>query len=134
MRSKTIVFQQAGIIVPGQILCTAVMFGVFAILGRLSPSVVLGGITGAFIATANFFLMSLSVCRAADMAESQNAAGGQRLIQLSYMGRMLGLFLILLLCAKSGLCNLFALILPLVFTRPILTLAEIFKKKGDAAA
>ena len=94
----------------------------------------LGGIVGGLIATANFFFMSLFVTLAADKAEAQDVAGGQKLIQLSYMGRMLALFLILFLCAKSGKFHLLALVIPLVFTRPILTVSELFKKKGGNAA
>ena len=68
---------------------------------------------------------------AADKAENQDITGGQKLIQLSYMGRMLGMFLVLIVLAKSGYCHVLALVLPLAFTRPILTIAEIFKTKGE---
>jgi hypothetical protein len=37
---------------------------------------------------------------------------------------------VLFLCAKSGLFDVVALVLPLVFVRPILAIAEFFKKKG----
>ena len=39
------------------------------------------------------------------------------------------LFLVLFACAKSGLFNKIALVVPLVFVRPTLTLAEFFRKK-----
>ena len=45
-----------------------------------------------------------------------------------------GLFLILVLCAKSGIFNLIALVIPLVFTRPILTITEKYNKKGGNEA
>ena len=38
--------------------------------------------------------------------------------------------LTLFACAKSGVFNLFALVLPLVFVRPVLTIAEFFRKTG----
>ena len=66
--------------------------------------------------------------------EAQDITGGQKLIQLSYSGRMLVLFLLLFLCAKSGRFHVLALAIPLVFTRPILTVSELFKKKGGNAA
>ena len=37
---------------------------------------------------------------------------------------------VLILCAKSGYFDVIALVLPLVFVRPILTIKEFFKKKG----
>ena len=134
MESRKFVFRQTGILAAGQALCTAAMIGVFALIGKFDTSVLLGGIVGGLIATANFFFMSLFVTLAADKAEAQDVAGGQKLIQLSYMGRMLALFLILFLCAKSGKFHLLALVIPLVFTRPILTVSELFKKKGGNAA
>ena len=48
----------------------------------------------------------------------------------SYILRLLVLFVILFACAKSGVFNLIALVLPLVFVRPTLTVAEFFRKKG----
>ena len=40
------------------------------------------------------------------------------------------LALILVGCALSGWFDLIALVLPLLFVRPILTIAEFFRKKG----
>lgn len=131
MNSKNTAFQETRPILLGQILCTAAMIAVFAVLGYYQRSVLLGGIAGAVIATANFFFMSFFANRAADKAEAQDVAGGQKLIQLSYMGRMLGMFLALIVLAKSGFCHPLSLVLPLAFTRPILTIAEIFNKKGE---
>ena len=130
MESRKFVFQQTGLVAAGQVVCTAVMIAVFALIGKYHTSVLLGGIVGALISTANFFFMSLFANLAADKAEAQDIAGGQKLIQLSYMGRMAGLFLVLFLCAKSGVFHLLALVIPLVFTRPILTVSELFNKKG----
>lgn len=130
MESRKFVFQQTGLVAAGQAICTAAMIGVFALIGKYDASVLLGGIVGALVSTANFFIMSLCADLAADKAEAQDIAGGQKLIQFSYMGRMLGLFLVLFLCAKSGMFNVITLAVPLIFTRPILTFSEFFKKKG----
>lgn len=134
MESRNFLFRQTATVALGQALCSAAMLGVFALLGKYDTAVLWGGILGAAIATANFFFLSLSAVYAADRAEKQDVAGGQKLIQLSYMGRMAGLFLVLFLCAKSGICNLIALVIPLVFTRPILTISEFLRKKGGADA
>ena len=134
MTSKNTAFRETAPVLLGQLLCTAVMIGIFALAGKYQLSVLLGGLVGALIATANFFIMSFVANLAADKAEAQDVAGGQKMIQLSYMGRMLGMFLVLILCAKSGYFHVLALVLPLAFTRPILTIAEIFKKKGENKA
>ena len=130
MESRKIVWHQTLWVAAGQVICTAAMIGIFALLGKFDVSVLLGGIVGAAIATANFFFMSLFATLAADKAEAQDVAGGQKMIQLSYMGRMLGMFLVLILCAKSGLFHVLTLVIPLVFTRPVLTVSEYVQKKG----
>ena len=134
MKSKNTAFQETASVAIGQVLCTAAMIAVFALVGKYSLSVLLGGLLGAAVATANFFIMSFVANLAADKAEAQDVAGGQKLIHLSYLGRMIGMFLVLILCAKSGYFHPLALVLPLAFTRPILTIAELFKKKGENKA
>ena len=133
MDSKKLLLKQTGIIALGQAVCIALMAGVFAILGRLDSSVILGGLVGAAVSTANFFFMALFADRAADKAQQQDVAGGQKLVQLSYMGRLIVMFAVLALCAKSGYFHVLALVLPLAFNRPILTLVEFFRKKGSVA-
>lgn len=131
MKSNNTTFRDTAVVALGQLLAAAAMIALFAVLGKYTTAVLLGGLAGAAVATANFFLMAYFANRAADMAEQQDIAGGQKLVQLSYMGRMLGTFLVLILCAKSGYFHPLALVLPLAFTRPVLTIAELFKKKGE---
>ena len=131
MESRKLVFSQTLMVLAGDILLSAIMVGIFALAGHFDRSALLGAVVGALLATANFFLMALSADCAADKAEKQNVKGGQTLIQLSYIGRLIGLFLVLVLCALTKIFNLFALVIPLVFTRPILTVSEFLKKKGE---
>ena len=107
------------------------MVGIFALLGRYDTAVLLGAAFGSILATANFFFMAMGAMIAADKAEAQNVKGGQATIHTSYILRMAGLFIIMLALIKSGLCNAIALVLPLVFTRLILTVSEFFRKPGD---
>ena len=109
MKSKNTAFRTTFFVATGQLVCTLAMAGVFALLGKFDGSVRRGGLVGAAIATANFFLMSWFANLAADKAENQDVAGGQKLIQLSYMGRMAGMFLVLALCAKNGRFHVLAL-------------------------
>ncbi len=130
MDAKKHLYQQTAVISLGQILCVAAMTGIFALLGKFNISVVLGGLVGAAVAIGNFFIMALFANRAGDKAQQQDVAGGQKLIQLSYFGRLIGMFAVLALCAKSGYFHVLTLVLPLAFNRPILTLAEFLQKKG----
>ena len=134
MNNRKYIFSQTAIILIGELVLSALMTGVFASLGYFDLSVVLGALAGSLIATTNHLVLMLGVLAAASKAEKQDVKGGQMLVQMSYMGRLLGLFLILVLCAKSDIFNLLALVIPLVFTRPVLTIAEYFNKKGGNEA
>lgn len=131
MDSKKIVFHETIIVLIGEVICVPAMIGIFALMGYFDRSVLLGGIAGALIAILNFFLMAVCTSLAADKAEQQDVKGGQALLQSSYLVRLVLLFVLLFACAKSGMMNLIALVLPLVFVRPIITIAEFFRKKGD---
>lgn len=130
MESRNFVFKETAIVALGEGIGVALMLAVFALLGYFDLTVLLGGIIGGILAVGNFFLMSYFAVKAADKAQNQDVAGGQKLVQLSYMGRMIGLLAILVLCAKSGWFHVLALAIPLVFPRPALTVAELIQKKG----
>ena len=130
MDSKKLVWRETGIVAAGVLLCTAVMVGVFAMLGKYDVSVLLGGAAGALLAVGNFFFMAVGITLAADKAEKQEVNAGKLLARNSYMLRLLVLAVLLFACAKSGIFNLIALVLPLVFVRPTLTISEFFRKTG----
>lgn len=129
--SRKIVFQETAVVLIGQIVCVAVMFGIYALLGRFAMPVLLGGIVGGVLATANFFFMAVGATLAADKAEQDDVKGGKAMIHSSYMIRLVVLVVVLFACAKSGYFDLLALLLPLVFTRPILSVGEFFRKSGE---
>lgn len=134
MDSRKIVFKETVVVAIGQAVCVAVMIAVFAMLGYYDTSVLLGGIFGGVLATANFLFMAIGTSLAADKAENQDVKGGKALLQNSYLLRTVVLFVLLFAAARSGLCNAIALVLPLIFVRPILTVGEFFRKKEDAEA
>ncbi len=131
MDSRKIVLKETAVVAIGQVICVAIMLGVFALLGRFDRTVLLGGIVGGVLAIANFFFMSVGAMIAADKAEAQNVKGGNATIQISYLARLAVLFLLLFAFVKSGLCDVFAIVLPLVFVRPTITVAEFFRKSGE---
>ena len=134
MESRKFVYRETALVAIGQAICVAVMIGIFALLGHFDMTVLWGGIAGGILAVLNFFFMAVGATLAADKAEEQNVKGGQATIQISYIVRMVLLFVILFALVKSGLCNVIAAVLPLVFTRPILSIGEFFRKSGDMKA
>lgn len=134
MDSRKELFRQTLTVALGVALCAAVMVGVFALLGYFDMTVVWGALAGSLIAVGNFFAMGMTTTLAAEKAANQDVKGGQALISLSYMVRMALMLVALIVCGKSGLFNVIALAIPLVFVRPVLTVAEFFEKKGDNEA
>ena len=131
MDSRKIVFTQTGIVAAGVLIGVAAMIGIFALLGMFDSAVLLGGGVGGVLAILNFFAMAIGASLAADKAEAQDVSGGKRLLQTSMLVRYGLLFLVLFACAKSGLFNKIALVVPLIFVRPTLTVAEFFRKKEE---
>ncbi len=130
MDARKLVLRQTGILALGLGICTAAVMGIFALLGRFDRSVLLGSIFGLLLALGNFFFMAITASLAADKAEQQDVKGGMQIMRGSYPLRMLILAVLLVVLAKTGLCNLIALVLPLALVRPVLTVAEFFDKKG----
>lgn len=129
-QSRKYVLKETLIVLLGEGIALALMFGVYALLGKIGIPVLLGGIVGAVLAVGNFFFMAVVVTLAADKAEQQDAEGGKKLVKGSYPIRILALAAILFLCGRSGCFDILALVLPLLFVRPILTITEFFRKKG----
>ena len=131
MDSRKIVYQETAVVAIGEAICVALMLVVFALLNMFDRSVLLGGIIGGVLTVANFFFMAVGTALAADKAEGQDVKGGKAVISMSYGLRMVLLFVLMYACVKSGLCDVVALVIPLVFVRPVLTIAEFFRKKGE---
>lgn len=129
MDMRKYVLRQTGIVGLGEAIGVAAMIGIFALLGSFDKSVLLGGIVGGAVAVANFLVMAIGVNLAADKAEQQDVKGGQVAIKGSYLLRMIGMVVVLFAFAKSGLCNVIALVIPLIFVRFTLTLQEFFRRK-----
>lgn len=128
--SRKFVLKQTLIIFVGVLIFSALMCGVYALLGKFSLKVVLGGLVGTVVATGNFFFMAMVATLAADRAQQQDVETGKKMLKGSYPLRLLVMAAVLVLCAISGWFDVLALVLPLVFVRPVLTITEFFKKKG----
>ena len=128
--SRKIVLKQTAAVLIGQVICVGIMFGIYALLKKFDVSVLLGGLVGMALAVGNFFFMAMIATLAADRAEAQDVAGGQKLLKGSYPLRLLVLAGVLILCGRSGYFDILALVLPLAFVRPTITVAAFFEKKG----
>ena len=127
-KSRKLVFKETAGILIGVAIFAALMLGIYALLGYFSVKVLYSAVLGVVLAAVNFFAMAMVVTLAADRAEKGNAKSGEALVKLSYFGRLAVMAILMFALIKSGLCNVIATVVPLVFTRPALTLAEFFGK------
>ena len=130
MDSRKIVLKETCIIAVGEIICSAITVGIFAALGYFQMNVLWGSLAGCGIIIANYFFMAVFASLAADRAAEGNTARAKKMIQLSSLVRLLMMGLLLFAGFKLG-ANTIALALPLLLVRPILLVAEFFRKKGD---
>lgn len=131
MDSRKIVYRETALIAVGEVILSVLMVGVFAALGYFKMNVLWGALSGCGVMIANYFFMAVTVSLASDRAEQGNVQQAQKMIQLSSMVRLVLMGVVLVVAIKLG-ANVLALLLPLLFARPILMLAEFFRKKGDA--
>lgn len=123
------VWKQTGQIALGVAVCTAGMLLVYYLIGRFSIPVLCGALAGFGLSVLNFLTMALMANRAADKAAEQDAKAGSLLMQSSYVVRLVVLFIILVILAKTNLFDPLAMVIPLVFVRPVITVIELILKK-----
>jgi len=129
METRKLVLHETAIVALGVAICLGIMYGIFALLGYFDLKVLIGGLVGSELALLNFFFMAVSVHAAADKALNKDVKGGKTQVRFSYTTRLIAMFLVLFAFAKSGIANPLASVLPLVFVRPVITVAEFFRKK-----
>ncbi len=126
--------RETGPVFLGIFLCAAATVGVYALLGAFHLPVLWGALWGAILASGNHFSIALSAFAASEKAMEQDVKGGAALMQGSYMARMVALFLLLLLGVKVLGLDPVASVIPVAMLRPVITVIELFRKKGENAA
>lgn len=142
-------------ILAGELVLTGVMLLVFACLQQFDSTVLLGALLGAAAAVLNFFLMGLSVQRAAsrmdgvqlpaetDVGEgdaadddeaqdkplSPQAKQARKSMQLSYSLRMLMLVVVAVLGLALPCFHPLAVVIPLLFPRIVIMIQGLHQKK-----
>lgn len=130
MDSRKAVMKETLLVTVGVLLCSALMVGVFAALGKFSLNVVLSALAGSLVIILNYFFLAVTVSLASDKAEQGKTEEAKKMIRLSPMVRLVVMAAALFIGIKAG-GNVIALVLPLVFLRPVLMVGEFFRKKGD---
>lgn len=131
MNSRTFILRETFFLLLGELLCSAAIVGIYALLGKLEAGVIWGVLIGTILGAGNFFMLGVSADAAATKAQEQDVKGGKQLMRLSYQFRLIVLFVLLFVFAKSGLCSPLAMVLPLLLFRPLLMVIEFLRKPGE---
>ena len=132
MNARKFILRETALLAVAETVCVAAMVGVFALLGYFDYKVVLGGIIGGILSVGNFFFMAIASNAAADKAVEQDVKQGKSAMKASYRIRLLVIGVLLFLFAKSGHCNVLALVCPLFFVFPSIMVIEFFRKSGES--
>lgn len=132
MKTKNPVITETLRILVGMVLCLGGMLGVYALIGKFSIAVLIGGIVGTVIAVGNFFFMAIGLSNLADDATESRI---RIRTQSSFLIRTVAMLGLLAVAIYFGKCDALATLLPLLFIRPILTVEQFIlksRKSGDA--
>ena len=116
----------------GMVICLAVMLGVYWLIGKLEPLILISGAVGTVVAIGNFFFMAVGL---SSIPEGTDAMQIKLRTQGSFMIRSLAVLAILVVAIKVFGCDAIATLIPLLFTRPIFMVEQfILKAKEDKHA
>lgn len=129
MNDKRQTWRELLMIALGELIVFGLICGAYALLGRLNGKVLLGAAVGAATAVLNYFLMAVGVFAAAARAEAGDPARGKRIISLSMLGRYALMIAVLVIFAKSGRCDVIAMVIPVALFRVLIFVGEFFRRK-----
>ena len=97
----------------GTIIMLVVMLAVYAVLGKFTVGVLLGGLLGSAYAIFNFFMLGMTLQKAASMTDQQMA---HMKVRSSYSTRMIGMLILAVVAfalpVVEGIPCLIALLFP----------------------
>ena len=131
MDSRKFVLRETAVVAIGELLLCAAMIGVFAALGYFKMNVLWSALVGCLVMIVNYLFMAITVSMATEKAAQGDAQQAQKMIQLSSTARLVVMGVALVVSLKLG-ANPLALLLPMLFAKPIVMLWGFFRKKGDA--
>lgn len=99
----------------GTVIMLVVMLAVYAVLGKFTVGVLLGGLLGSAYAIFNFFMLGMTLQKAASMTDQQMA---HMKVRSSYSTRMIGMLILAVVAFAlpfvEGIPCLIALLFPRV--------------------
>ena len=138
MRPDSAVRRQTARVAVGVFALVAVMVAVYAIIGRFSARVLLGGVYTGILVCVNFFIMGLTVQSVTNTAAERERTEEElqeltvqmkTKMKLSYNLRMIALFVLLVVGIAVLKLDPLATILPVVFPTIVIRVLQIMEAK-----
>ena len=143
MRPDRAVLRETGRVAAGTFIMAAVMFAVYAVIGRLRAPVALGGLYTSLLTVLNFFVMGLTVQRIADRAaeKQRDEAELQEFskqmearMKLTRNARLIALFALIIVGIRLLGFDPLATILPIAFPTVVIRVLQIIDVKRESAS
>ncbi len=147
MKKQTLPVRELTAIVIGELITSLIVSGVFLIIKKFDYSVILGLALGSAVTFINFLVLAIMTNKVIDKFLAERGEGEmdedeaqalamkfqgqiQNQMKLSFIIRILVMIATFVLAfLLTDVFNVIATMIPLLMTRPIITVSEFFKKK-----
>ena len=106
----------------GTVIMLVVMLAVYAVLGKFTVGVLLGGLLGSAYAIFNFFMLGMTLQKAASMTDQQMA---HMKVRSSYSTRMIGMLILAVIAFALPFVEGIPCLIALLFPRATIFVLQI---------
>ena len=106
----------------GTVIMLVVMLAVYAVLGKFTVGVLLGGLLGSAYAIFNFFMLGMTLQKAASMTDQQMA---HMKVRSSYSTRMIGMLILAVVAFALPFVEGIPCLIALLFPRATLFVLQV---------
>lgn len=112
----------------GTVIMLVVMLAVYAVLGKFTVGVLLGGLLGSAYAIFNFFMLGMTLQKAASMTDQQMA---HMKVRSSYSTRMIGMLILAVVAFALPFVEGIPCLIALLFPRATIFVLQVTGQVKD---
>lgn len=112
----------------GTVIMLVVMLAVYAVLGKFTVGVLLGGLLGSVYAIFNFFMLGMTLQKAASMTDQQMA---HMKVRSSYSTRMIGMLILAVVAFALPFVEGIPCLIALLFPRATIFVLQVTGQVKD---
>lgn len=112
----------------GTVIMLVVMLAIYAVLGKFTVGVLLGGLLGSAYAIFNFFMLGMTLQKAASMTDQQMA---HMKVRSSYSTRMIGMLILAVVAFALPFVEGIPCLIALLFPRATIFVLQVTGQVKD---